>query len=129
MAVFCETVSSGTMIHKFVRQHWKFISKLTFATSCKFFFDNESSWVMFISSNFGCEDCAIFLVCIIWFSCSIGINSCKPCIWYLYCLYYVILLHVVYPCAIKDMGSVNKFCSVVFDQIALTYCILSVYCQ
>ena len=31
----------------------------------------------------------------------------------------------MYPCALKDMWSVNKFCSVVFDQIALTYCILS----
>lgn len=76
MAVSCETLSPVTMIHKFVRQHWKFISKLTSAISCKFFF-NESSWVVFISSNFGWEDCTIFLVCIIWFSCSIGINSCK----------------------------------------------------
>jgi len=46
-------------------------------------------------------------------------DTCIACILY-------ILIRVVYPCVLKDMWSVNKFCSVVFDQTALTYCILSV---
>jgi len=46
-------------------------------------------------------------------------DTCIACILY-------ILIHVVYPCVLKDMWSVNKFCSVVFDQIAFAYCILSV---